>query len=283
MTPIENALTRSTVRILAGPSPSNLTSTGTGFFYKCAHPTTNDTKLLIVTNKHVIAGASIIQFVASSAESLDAIDAHGQPIGRRDQTITWPLAGKLINHPENEVDLCAIDVTDALFGIILSGRHIRSFIVDKSWLPDVQSRSQLRDIEPVLVIGYPIGMWDHHNNMPIARSGTTATHPLAPYHGKPNFLIDVAAFSGSSGSPVFTYESPMFRQPDGSFSPGTKAQFIGVIWGVIERNTDGILLPTEIPAALPTPRVSTPLNIAVALHGDAILAFDSILFPSPSN
>jgi hypothetical protein len=144
-------------------------------------------------------------------------------------------------------------------------------------------RPSLPDIQQVLVIGYPNGLWDHFNNMPIARRGTTATHALARYAGKRNFLVDVAAFQGSSGSPVYAYESPMFRQPDGSFSPGTKAAFLGIVWGVVERTVSGELKTIEIPSALAqVPVVQTSLNLAIALHADAVRDIDEIIFPGIS-
>lgn len=277
---VENAITRSTVQLLAGSDPATLTSTGTGFYYKVVHPTTNLAKVLIVTNKHVVRGANVVQFVLSSAPSITNVNDHGQPIDRRDDVVNWPLSVNLLEHPDPQIDLCAIDVTIPLGNVLQSGRQLRSMFIDRSWLPSAASRSLLRDIERVLVVGYPNGIWDQHNNMPVARIGTTATHPLAMYKAKANFLIDVAAFGGSSGSPVFTYESPMFRQDNGDLSPGTKVQFVGVIWGVLEKSTSGSLQQAEIPAALTiVPTVATSLNLAIALHGEAILAIDELVFP----
>lgn len=278
--PIEHALTRNTVRIAAGASQGQLTSTGTGFFYQVTHPTSNLAKVLILTNKHVVRGAATVQFVLSSAPSVADLDAQHQPIGRTDHPVIWPLSGNLIEHPDQSIDLCAIDITIPYVQILQSGRQLRSMCIDSSWLPSQQDRIGLRDIEQVLVIGYPIGLWDEHNNMPIARQGSTATHPLAQYAGKRNFLIDVAAFQGSSGSPVFSYEAPMFRQPDGSFTPGTKVNFIGIVWGVIERTVTGKLQAVEIPSVLEhIPVLQSPLNLAIALHSDAVRDLDEIIFP----
>ncbi|MGZ8916138.1 MAG: S1 family peptidase [Methylobacter sp.] len=277
---IEHALARNTVHIAAGASQGQLTSTGTGFFYQITHPTSNLAKVVILTNKHVVRNAAVVQFVLSSAPSVADLDAQHQPKGRTDHPIFCPLAGNLIAHPDPEIDLCAIDITIPYGQILQSGRQLRSMCIDSSWLPSQQDRDGLRDIEHVLVIGYPIGLWDEHNNMPIARRGSTATHPMAHYSGKRNFLVDVAAFQGSSGSPVFSYEAPMFRQPDGSFTPGTKVNFIGVVWGVIERTVAGKLQAVEIPSALEQiPVLQASLNLAIALHSDAVRDLDEIIFP----
>lgn len=282
--PIEHALVRNTVRLLAGSSPDQLTSSGTGFFYQVTHPTANMAKVLILTNKHVVRGASFVNFVLSSAPSVVDLDEEHQPKGRIDHQITIPLTGNLILHPDAETDLCAINVTIPYGQILQSGRQIRSMNLDYSWVLAAQDRKNLRDIEQVLVIGYPSGLWDSHNNMPIARRGSTATHALARYAGKQNFLVDVAAFQGSSGSPVFTYEAPMFRQPDGSYTPGTKVAFVGVVWGVIERSVTGELRAIEMPSALAqVPVLQASLNLAIALHSDAVLDIDELVFPGISS
>lgn len=109
--PIEHALVRNTVRLLAGSSPDQLTSSGTGFFYQVTHPTTNVAKVLILTNKHVVRGAAFVSFILSSAPSVVDLDHEHQPKGRTDHPVTMPLAGNLLLHPDAETDLCAIDVT----------------------------------------------------------------------------------------------------------------------------------------------------------------------------
>lgn len=278
--PIEHALVRNTVRLLAGLSPDKLTSSGTGFFYQVTHPTSNIAKVLILTNKHVVRGAEFVNFVLSSAPSVVDLDDEHQPNGRTDHSVMMPLAGNLQLHPDPDTDLCAIDVTVPYGQILQSGRQMRSMILDCSWVLEPQDRKNLRDIEQVLVVGYPSGLWDSHNNMPIARLGSTATHALARYAGMKNFLVDVAAFQGSSGSPVFTYEAPMFRQPDGSYTPGTKVAFVGVVWGVIERAVTGELRAVEMPSAVTqVPVLQASLNLAIALHADAVLDIDELVFP----
>ena len=278
--PPEYAITRCTVRLQAGVDARSLTSVGTGFFYKIVHPTTNIAKVLVITNKHVVRGAQVVRFVISSAHDISFIDQHAQPVGRTDESVDLNLSGNLYEHPDSTIDLCGIDVTIPIGQVLQRGTQLRSAFLDFSWLPEVSDKALLRDIEQVLVIGYPRGIWDEHNNMPISRVGTTATHPLARYQGKPNFLVDVAAFGGSSGSPVFTHEGPLFRQRNGAVTPGTKYQFIGVIWGVLEQTVLGQLQQVEVPAALTdVPIHQASLNLAIALHGEAILALDELVFP----
>lgn len=276
--PIESALVRSTVRLLAGRRGCEPSSVGTGFFYKVANHD-GSAKVFILTNKHVIRETDDVHFVLSYAKAVNDVEESGQPKGREDAAITWPLQANVIQHPQADIDLSAIDITPVVSHILNSGQQLRSMIIDSGWLPDPESRKSIRDIEQVLVIGYPRGLWDDHNNMPIARLGTSATHPLASYQNRSNFLVDVAAFQGSSGSPVFTYEAPMFRTPSGAFTPGTKVQFVGIIWGVMEWSVEGEMKEIEIPSSLKAvPVVNASMNLAIALHAENVRAIDELAF-----
>ncbi|EPT9247896.1 TPA: S1 family peptidase [Photobacterium damselae] len=281
---VENALVRSTVRVMAGKDGEEPFSVGTGFYYKVQQPRTGNAKILILTNKHVIKGADYIRFVHSYADSLEDLDEHYQPVGRIDKTEQLPIAPFVFDHPDSDIDLCAIDVTCVLTPLLRSGKKLRTMILDSSWMLEEKDKSNVRDIEQVLVVGYPRGIWDNHNNMPISRIGNTATHPLANYQDKADFLIDVAAFQGSSGSPVFSYEAPMFRQQNGSFTPGTKVNLIGVVWGVIESSVEGELKVMEIPSALKhVPIMNASLSLAIALQAEKIRDLDTLILSTINN
>lgn len=63
--------------------------------------------------------------------------------------------------------------------------------------------AELAALEDIVMIGYPTGIWDSKNNMPIIRKGVTATPPNQDYEGRAEFMIDAACFPGSSGSRCF--------------------------------------------------------------------------------
>lgn len=280
--PVENILTYSVVRIQAKETQS----CGTGFFYKINFGgLENLTKLYMATNKHVIAGAETISFVITTAPSLEATNRFGQFDGQKHETINLSL-GKgehygvsgdtVILHPDSEVDLALIDVTVPV-GRYFASTKLRMVHLDNTWLHSHSDRP-LRAIETVKVVGYPNGLWDAVNNSPIARTGSTATHPLARLDGKSNFLIDAAVFGGSSGSPIFAFEAPMYLLPQGGYAPGTKASLIGVLWGVVEKNTKGSLVMEKIPAGIEaSPLVKTSLNLGVALHAAHLLEMEGVI------
>ena len=69
-------------------------------------------------------------------------------------------------------------------------------------LPKASDKKSISAIEDVYMIGYPNGLWDNVNNKPIIRKGITATNFNFDYQGEKEFLIDMACFPGSSGSPI---------------------------------------------------------------------------------
>lgn len=277
----EEAFILNTVRLSAGLTGAEPTSVGTGFLYKVTHAASNAVIVLLITNKHVVKDAEVVHFVLSHAASVTDLNEQHQPVGREDASFTVSLAGNLYKHRDVDIDLCAINVTMPVGNLMGTGRKLRSMIIDSSWLPSEIDRRNMQTVEPVMVVGYPRGLYDTHNNMPIVRRGGTATHPSAHYNNQKNFLIDVAAYGGSSGSPVFRFESPFYRSDDGTLAFGSRGQFLGVVWGVIETTSQGRLQVVEIPSSLTqVPLTMTSLNLAIALHGDLIRDFDDQIFPS---
>jgi hypothetical protein len=87
-------------------------------------------------------------------------------------------------------------------------------------------------VEPVTMVGYPDGLWDKKNKLPLFRRGYTASHPAIDFNGKPEFSVDIAVFSGSSGSPIFLIERGLLQNKgDSGFSPKQRVYFLGTLWG----------------------------------------------------
>ena len=41
---------------------------------------------------------------------------------------------------------------------------------------------ELSALEELVMVGYPIGLWDKNNNFPIFRKGYTASHPAIDFN-----------------------------------------------------------------------------------------------------
>jgi hypothetical protein len=114
---------------------------------------------------------------------------------------------------------------------------------------------ELDAIEEVVFIGYPNGLFDTMNYLPILRTGTTATPIAVDYRGAPAFLIDASVFPGSSGSPVFIANRGTYFTRGGNITVGTRVICLGVLAAVHTRQVQGAVgvLPSRLVAAFDEP------------------------------
>ena len=104
---------------------------------------------------------------------------------------------KVIAHNNSNIDLAVVEITDMLD----KNKEIIHAPITKHLIPT--SFHKVKPITPILMVGYPNGVMDKANGSPIARFGITATDIRSDFEGSPSFVVDVATYQGSSGSPVF--------------------------------------------------------------------------------
>jgi hypothetical protein len=134
-------------------------------------------------------------------------------------------------------------------------------------------------MEDITMIGYPNGIWDSVNNLPVIRRGTTATPPYVDWNGKSEFLTDIASFPGSSGSPVFLCNIGSFTDRTGGVHLGqTRLHLLGVHYaGALHTATGEIQIVTAPTNVQPVPVLQMPNNIGVVVSSRHILDFDAML------
>jgi hypothetical protein len=130
------------------------------------------------------------------------------------------------------------------------------------------------------MIGYPNGLWDAINNMPIIRKGTTATDPKLDYNGKKELLIDAACFPGSSGSPVLICNKGGYTDKKGNLNWGTtRLIFLGILYAGPQLTVTGeikvVTIPTLQQKALSVSQI--PNNLGYIIKSDRILDFIPVL------
>jgi hypothetical protein len=212
---VSKFISKSTVRIECDLVGGGV-SVGTGFWF--GFSTTGDSGLpFLVTNKHVIANSTTIRirFNVSSAAN--------PQLKFYDATINNP--NDFIQHPDPNIDICALPI--GLFLDELSSQGIevdKFFFTDRSFL----NQQYVTPVEEVYMTGYPNGLWDSVNNRPITRKGITASSLLEDWQGRPEFMIDMACFGGSSGSPVYIMNEGAF-QPQMEWRSEIDLSFGGVI------------------------------------------------------
>lgn len=198
-------LVKSTVRIINQNINDSL-FVGTGFFFSYnPDPSWNGRIEAIVTNKHVVQNAKILKFSFRTEFSIDDIGT------KKDSIRNYELANPsnwVYNHPNPNVDLCIIflkPITDYFLKTYKEKLDIAYF--NKDLIPDEKIINQLTAIEDVIMIGYPEGIIEPKKLYPIVRKGITATPYQIDFNNKKDFLTDIFAIGGSSGSPVILYKN----------------------------------------------------------------------------
>lgn len=269
MTTPATSMYLSTLRIQALDASSSVFGLGTGYLYN--FPTPKGNIPVLITNKHVIEGASAIRLAVQVMPAGSTVKVDGSANGER--TVirdVSTLHGLVVQHPDDEIDLCAILLSDILRDLIAQGLIIKHQMLSASWRLKPFDIENATPAEPIAMVGYPDGLWDEVNNRPIIRQGTTASHMLAKWNGRREFMIDCACFGGSSGSPVFSFQNGMVRNEDG-VAFGSRAVLIGTLWGGPTVSTEGELefhpIPTSVKAV---PVIKQMLNLGLVIHVSAL-------------
>lgn len=223
----------STLRIEAG------TSVGTAFIYSVKIDEKTEIPL-IVTNKHVVRKSEIVNF--SLHESMQ-VDGQNVPAGK---FININYKSKWINHPNDEVDLCATALQPLISQISKTGKSIYYIKLTEDLIWTDEKLKELSAVEDVLMIGYPIGLWDNINNLPLVRRGITSSHPALNFQGKNIGVVDIAVFPGSSGSPILIVNEGSYGTRSG-LSIGSRAILLGVLQSGPFYNSEGEIVVKDIP------------------------------------
>ncbi len=198
-------LVKNTVRII-NQSQSDLLSVGTGFFFSYnPDPSWNSRIETIVTNKHVVKDAKILKLTFRTEFNIDDTGTKKDSI--RNYDLTNPSFW-IYNHPDENVDLCIIflkPITDYFLKTHNEKLDISFF--EKHLIPNDVIMKKITAIEDVIMIGYPEGFIEPKKLYPIVRKGITATPYHIDFNDKKDFLTDIFAIGGSSGSPVILYRN----------------------------------------------------------------------------
>ena len=172
-----------------------------------------------------------------------------------------------INHPDPNVDLCGFFVGPLLNQAQSLGQPFFFRDLDPSIVATPAELADLAALEDVIMVGYPIGLWDSANNMPVFRRGVTATHPYLDYESRKEFLVDMACFPGSSGSPVLLYNTNGYTTRDGVRHLGaSRIKLLGTLYAGPQFNAEGELHIVPVPTASKTVMVSRiPINVGVVI------------------
>lgn len=203
---------------------------------------------VIVTNKHVVEEVKeegILRFHEAAGEGSEY-----HPTGN---TITGQFndfQARWIPHPDSNIDLCCTPLVPICDFIKQNGKPAFFTMLG---IDGIRSDEELLEDHPaaeeVLMYGYPIGLCDENNNFPLIRRGITASHPGLDFNGLPIGAVDIAAFPGSSGSPVLlSRDGPWISKRQKNIQLGGGYPILlGVLYGGPTMKSDGTIDINSIP------------------------------------
>jgi len=251
---------------------NNIVSTGTGFFF---HFCDGEEKVLpaIVTNKHVLAGAQKIRlFLTKMNEKKQRLKGQHEIVEfdlNKDDRI------RIAFHPEN-LDMAII--TLGKFLLDSEEKGIRYFFkpIANDSIPSQEILDDFSVMEDIIMVGYPSGMFDEKNNMPIIRKGITATHPALNYQGRSEFVADIASFPGSSGSPVFLLNLGGYTDNKGIYHLGKhRLYLLGLLYAGPQYNAQGEITIAPIPTTnKPISQTKIPMNLGYIIKSNNLLIWE---------
>ena len=268
----------STVQICVFGETNRLMATGTGFLFSFSGNHPGEMRPMLLTNKHVLKEGAYVTVRFSTTKdgkNRDGDFYHRVPCGVQ----RW------IMHPDPNVDLCMLPIASMLKD--MEKQNIKPLV---RWFTEnvvVSARRWrfFRQMDDVIMVGYPNGIIDGVNNQPIFRKGVLATNPSFDYLGKKEFLVDMAVYPGSSGSPVLSVqEGAILNRETGSISIQTGEGMLCYLLGVVAQvyNPEVIGSVELMPAVdakqfTPITRMRIPNNLGIVIKADRILEMGSLL------
>ena len=207
--------------------PNERPSTGTGFFYLAPlNDGTNRTITLFISNKHVFRNPKgKLTISLNRRKEDDTPDFGNVNTFKLDLSKTEHL---YFDHPNLDVDLACLNVSS----ITHTDAYVRC--LDDRFLKPI-NYEKVAPGSDVIFVGYPVGLYDPVNNLPLIRRGSIASMPNVDFNGKGQIVIDAQIFQGSSGSPVFV-------------SQNGKYLLLGVVSDTMVRHSELQILPTNMPS-----------------------------------
>jgi len=172
---------------------------------------------VIVTNKHVVNNlkSENVQFHLHTGSNKIPLD----------ENISLNYKSTWIFHPDDRIDLCCTPFGPIIHEIKANqSKEIFFSQISEDLIWDDENLEKLNVVEDILMVGYPIGLYDKKHNLPLIRRGITSSHPALDFDGKSVGLIDTACFPGSSGSPIFIVNDGGYSDKRGNTVMGPSDQ-----------------------------------------------------------
>lgn len=227
---------------------------GTGFYFMFYFE--DNIKIpLLVTNKHVSQGGEKLKiFFHTDRGIIDFIVPYKE----------------FINHHDEKIDLSILLIGNFMNELENNNIEIKNKFFDEKMIPD--SKNELNTLEDILMIGYPIGLIDELNKLPLIRKGITSSNILKDWNGRSEFLIDMACFPGSSGSPIVIFNEGMYSVGSSLTIGNNRIYLLGVLYAGPQFKANGKIYIENISLS-PKVEINMPMNLGIVIKSNRLLDF----------
>lgn len=243
-------------------------STGTGFFF--TFKINRRSVPVIITNKHVINNNENenVSFYLHSKEI-----KYNEP---SDEKINIDFNTRWYFHPTHDLAFC---FAAPLFNRIKEmKKEVFYQAIDTDFIWNNYQLEELSAIEDVVMVGYPNGLWDEKNNLPLFRKGITSSHPAIDFNKKGVGVVDMACFPGSSGSPIFIMKENGYIDKFGNAYPhDRRIIFLGVLYAGPLFTAEGEIIITSATNQKMTTNTPMMINLGYYIKSVEILSFIPII------
>ena len=212
---------------------------GTGFFYNFKFE--DEIYPTIITNKHVV-----------NYKEDEAVTFHLHLSGQ-DENLTENYKVPMMTHWyfHSNKDICFSFINPVFEKVKKkTSKQVFYIAIDEGIIPSTMQLEALSALEELVMVGYPIGLWDSRNNLPIFRKGYTSSHPAIDFNEDGVGLVDMACFPGSSGSPIFILNEGGYKDKKGNLNWGqSRVFFMGILFAGPQYNATGDIVVKTIPTS----------------------------------
>lgn len=274
---VQDQMAYCTVRIECA-FPDGTGGCGTGFFMNLMIEGDKHVPV-IVTNRHVIEKNGLKAEVGRFC--LTERTEYGKPdVKRFHMHEEKGFANKCFIHPK--ADLAVFPLAPILNDAAKGGKSFFYVALSPNEIPTTDEVADIPHLQEVVMVGYPNGIWDSVNNQPIFRRGITATHPEHNFGGRHEFLIDVACFNGSSGSPVFLFDNGISQKRSSNAilsMGGVNVKLLGILYAGPQHRVVGKVLGGSSPEQGAETESFIPNNLGYVIQSRLLLDFEEQLMP----
>ena len=220
------------------------TGSGTGFVYLLMSKTEHGIFNVLVTNKHVIQGSVKGAIRAHLAD----VNDETKPSGEIGECSIDQFEQYWFSQPGSNVDLAIMNF-DHIRSAMTNATNRKLFVrhIGSDMIPTHDHIADMNVVENIIMVGYPNGLYDESNNFPIFRSGHTASHPSVDFDGRAEFVVDVACFPGSSGSPILIANEDDYISRTKNLRVQGGNSFLGILHAGPTVTIDGQIEVTTVP------------------------------------